>query len=414
MLSIGAILFFLLLLLAGYVLEPPAERLHVPRGVMLVTLGFAASELVTREFMLDTGIRWDNFNFLISNIFLPALTFHAALRLDARRIWNDIVPIFLLALPLMLAAVFIIGALLYLGVGHPEGFPIVIALLTAAMLSAADPGAVIGLLRRLGAPERLQVLLESEALFNDATAVVIFMVALQMTLPDAPFEGFVGASVSFLTIVAGGIAVGIVFGGILLFVLRYSGHVHIGAVATLACVYGAFLVAQFQFHFSGVMAVLATGLALAEFRRRRGLSGDFVESLWEFAAHVTSGLIFLIAGVTITLSMFRDEWLAMLIGIVALLLARTFIVFGLLGPLARMTESQRVPLNYQAAIAWTGTPGTFAMALALSLPVELEAWYTVQSIVYGTVLFGLFVQSSSLPWLLRRLKLTHKTNQGQT
>lgn len=406
MLSSGAVLFFLALLLAGYLLEPVAEYLHIPRGVLLVTLGFAASEIVTKEFMFDTGVRWDNFNFIISNVFLPILTFHAATRLDIREVWKDIFPIFLLALPLMLVAVFITAAILYIGIGHPVGFPVGIACLTAAILSAADPGALIGLLHKIGVPERLEVLLESEGLFNDATAVVLFMLLLEMSMPGAHAQSLAEATVSFLEMFGGGILVGVVCGVLALLIQRRNMQRQAAAVVTVVCAYGAFLVAQSLFNVSGVMAVLAAGLMLGEARRAAApIDGDFVTSFWEFAAYVTSALIFLIAGVTITLSMFRDEWLAMLIGILALLLARAVVVFGLLWPLTRMTRGQRVPLPYQAVITWAGAPGTFAMALALSLPTSLESWYTIQSIVYGVVLFSLFGQSTSMPWLMRRLKL---------
>ena len=42
------------------------------------------------------------------------------------------------------------------------------------------------------------------------------------------------------------------------------------------------------------------------------------------------------------------------------------------------------------------------MALALALPVQLDYWWTIQSIAFGVVIFALFFQSTSLPWVLRR------------
>jgi CPA1 family monovalent cation:H+ antiporter len=42
------------------------------------------------------------------------------------------------------------------------------------------------------------------------------------------------------------------------------------------------------------------------------------------------------------------------------------------------------------------------LALALSLPVTLEYWWTIQSIAYGVVLWTLLVQAGSMPWLVRR------------
>jgi CPA1 family monovalent cation:H+ antiporter len=128
-----------------------------------------------------------------------------------------------------------------------------------------------------------------------------------------------------------------------------------------------------------------------------------VQELWEFIAQVVGSLIFLMAGVTITLQMFREQWLAMLIGIAAVLLVRAAVVFGALGPLCMLPGATRIPLREQSILVWSGARGTMTLALALSLPLELEGWYTVQSAAYGVALFTLFVQAGTLPWLVRRV-----------
>ena len=178
-------------------------------------------------------------------------------------------------------------------------------------------------------------------------------------------------------------------------------------MVTLLTAYGAFIIAEDLFHFSGVMAVLAAGLFLGKmsFQIADGQDNKFTEDLWAFAAHVTELLIFLLAGVTITLTMFTDQWLAMLIGIVAVIVARVVIVFGLLSLFSRLPKVETVPLKHQAVLTWGGVRGTVTLALALSLPLMLESWFTVQSIAYGVVLFTLFVQTTSMNLLIRKLKL---------
>jgi CPA1 family monovalent cation:H+ antiporter len=46
------------------------------------------------------------------------------------------------------------------------------------MLSATDPVAVVALLKELGASKRLSLLIEGESLFNDGTAMVVFLLVL--------------------------------------------------------------------------------------------------------------------------------------------------------------------------------------------------------------------------------------------
>lgn len=49
-----------------------------------------------------------------------------------------------------------------------------------AMLSATDPVAVVALLKDLGAPKQLSLLIEGESLFNDGTAMAVFLVFLDL------------------------------------------------------------------------------------------------------------------------------------------------------------------------------------------------------------------------------------------
>ena len=88
-------------LLLALLLQIPARWLHLPLGSLLVLLGFGASEvLVAAGF--DLGLRWENFHQIVFFILIPVLLFESSLRLDWHAMARDAVPIFLLAIPLML------------------------------------------------------------------------------------------------------------------------------------------------------------------------------------------------------------------------------------------------------------------------------------------------------------------------
>ena len=114
--------------------------------------------------------------------------------------------------------------------------------------------------------------------------------------------------------------------------------------------------------------------------------------------------MFLLMGVTITIGMFEDNWLAMLIGIVAVLIARAVGVFGGAPLVSSLPGAERISMGYQQIMFVGGLRGAVTLALALSLPLELSYWWTVQSIAFGVVLFTLFVQAPLIPPLLKRLK----------
>jgi CPA1 family monovalent cation:H+ antiporter len=93
----------------------------------------------------------------------------------------------------------------------------------------------------------------------------------------------------------------------------------------------------------------------------------------------------------------------MMIGVAAVVLARSIAVFGGLALIQRVPGITPLPLRDQIVVVFGGVTGTVTLALALSLPIELDAWYTVQSIAYGIVVYMLFIQGPVLGVLLRRL-----------
>ncbi len=388
------------LLVLALVLQPLARRLHTPFAAVLVVAGFIASELVV-YFGHDTGVRAGNFHDLVFYVFLPILIFESAYNIDARLLFRNLLPILFLAIPLMLLSALITAALVYAGIAHPGGFPWIAALLTGALLSATDPVAVVALLREAGVSERLSLLLEGESLFNDATAIVLFGVFIAIaTGADGPVT-WPDAALHFFEVFFGGMLVGGLTGLVIAGVMKLLADPVSRAVATISCAYLAFAVAESLLHVSGVMAVLVAGLVLGRDREPE----SFVHRLWEFNAWVANALVFLLMGVTITTDMFTERWLAMLIGIAGVIIARAIGIFTFVPLLSRALPVEPVHRPDQAIMFWGGLRGAVTLALALSLPVTLDYWWTIQSIAFGVVLFTLFVQAPTTGPLIRNYRL---------
>jgi CPA1 family monovalent cation:H+ antiporter len=390
------------MLLIALLAEPVADRLRVPFGVVLVVVGFAGSEALV-AMGVDTGLRWQNFADLILYLFLPVLVFESALRLDVRKTLQDLAPILYLAVPLFLVSAFLIGAAVYFGIHHPTGLPWPVALLTGALLSATDPGAVSALFQRTGTEARLLRILDGEGLFSDATAIVLFSLLLSLATASADQVQIPAAVLEFLRILFGGLVTGILIGGLGVgLIFTFSGAIPCAIISLAAALFSTYLAEQL-FQVSGVMAVLAAGLVVGE-ANRRFCRVAFLGTLWELNAYVANALIFLLVGASITLGMFANQWLAMLIGIGAVLLARAVLIYGLFPPICWAPHIAPLNARQRTVLYWTGLRGAVTLALALSLPFELEAWYTVQSIAYGVVLFTLFLQAPTVPVLLKRLR----------
>lgn len=396
----SVVLLLMAMLLAALLLEPAARLIRLPLSAALVAGGFAGSQLMV-SLGLDTGLRWYHFHDLVFFVFLPALIFGSAISMDARLLLRNLVPILLLSLPLLLLATALSAALLYFGIGHPQGFPWLTALICGALISATDPVAVSELSKRLPVPKRLLTLMEGESLFNDATTIVLFMLLLSAAMTTDPQIIVVDAGITFLRLALGGLAVGLVLAFIAGLLIRWLGH---AVIVSLLAAYGSYLISETQLEVSGVMACLGCGLLLShKLRDLNTERAQQVDAWWSQLGWIANSSLFLLSGATITLLMFEERWLAMLIGIAAAVLTRSLGVWIAGGLTSVLPGQQFVSNAYRLMMSVAGLRGAVTLALALSLPLELEGWWTVQSIAYGVVLFSLFIQAPVIEPLLNRL-----------
>ena len=396
-------MIFMAMLLLAMSVEPVARRLHIPFTALLVVVGFAGSELVVAAGG-DTGLRWRDFNYLILHVFVPVLVFESAFNMQAGILLRNLPLVLVLAIPAMLLAAGVTGLVVYFGIGYPQAFPLVAALLCGVIVSATDPVAVVALFRELGAPPRLAALLEGESLFNDGIAVVVYSLLVAMAVNPDEAVGTGAVIITFFYMFVGGVLAGLAVGILAALLSRlFSGAVPLASISLItAC--SAFYLAEHFLHVSGIVAVLCAGLLLGErYRRGTGTSEQhFSARLWELGAYIANALLFLLLGVTVTLGMFSSQWFAMLLGIAGAIVARAGVIHLLLRPIARALPVEPLPASYRPVIMWGGLRGAVAAALALSLPTDIESWYTIQSIAYGVVLFTLFVQAPLMPRLVRR------------
>jgi CPA1 family monovalent cation:H+ antiporter len=361
--------------------------------------GFLAG-IGVEYFGVDTGLRAHHLRELVFFIILPVLIFEAAWHLKPVLLKRWLMPALLLATVGVLVSCIVNAVLLYLGVGHVEGFPWIAALLTGAILAATDPIAVVSQLRAQNAPEDLRTLFEGESLFNDATAVVLFTVFIGIALEPGG-EGQGGFLSYFIVVFFGGLAVGMICGLVSSIVALLLSNSPATMLVLVFTAFGSFYVAEHLLHVSGIMAVMAAALvvrwSLSEVENTLAAG---VGQTWDWLGLLFNSLLFVIMGLVVTVDMFREQWLAMLIAVAAALVARACAV-GVCGLLTYPLHNN-IGLGWQILLFWGGLRGAIAIALVLSLPVELPYWYTIQSMVFGVVLFGLLVQGTTNKFLIAR------------
>lgn len=350
----------------------------------------------------DTGIRYSNLRDIVFYIILPVLIFEAAWHLNPKLLRRWIIPVFLLATLGVLISCFVTGALLYMGVGHPTGFPWVAALLTGAILAATDPIAVMSQLKSLNAPEDLTALFEGESLLNDATGIVLFTIVVSFATgtggsQESSYLGY------FATVFFGGMMVGVLTGLLSTIAIVLLDNRAATVFVLILTAFGTFYVADHLLEMSGIMAVMLSAIIIRLLLHEvESTVAKGVGYTWEWLGLCFNSVLFVIMGLVVSLDMFREHWLAMLIAIFATLIARALAV----GSCALITRplDNNIPMKWQILLTWGGLRGAIAIALVLTLPVDLPYWWTIQSMVFGVVLFSLLVQGTTNSYLIKKFR----------
>ena len=386
------------LLLVVIVVAIAVRRLNVPYTVALVLVGLMLT--------LQNSVSANLTPALILTLFVPPLVFEAALNIQLGELRRSLPEILVLAVPGVIATTLIVGGLLSLTT--PLGLPT--AMLFGALISATDPVAVVSMFRSLGVSRRLAVLVESESLLNDGTAIVVFNLALMVAL-TGHFD-LLQSLADFLRVSVGGTVVGLALGWVTAQVIARIDDYLIETTLTTLLAFGSYLLGE-HLGFSGVLAVVAAGLVCGNLGPK-GMSPTtriVINNFWEYVAFLANSLIFLMIGLQVNLPALLAAWQPVAWAILAVLLARVLVVYGFGGLMRRFGSG--LPFNWLHVLNWGGLRGAIALALVLSLPVSLGPERELMKLMaFGVVLFTLLAQSTTIRPLLKKLGLvTHPAAQ---
>jgi len=401
-------------LLAGIViLTPLADKWRVPLPILLTIFGLAVPFVPG---VPTLAVEPE----LILPVVLPPLLFAATQKASAREFKENARPIIVLAVGLTVASAAATAV-----VAHWMGMDWGPAFVLGAIVAPPDPVAATAVARRLRLPGRLVTVLEGEGMFNDATALVMYKVAVAAVVAGE-FSG-AGLGKSLILAVVLGAGIGLAAGWLTNFALA---KLHLAAPETTVTLAVPFIVYVVTDHLqgSGVLAVLVLGLFLRTYSHTAITSGGWLlgRAVWEYAEYILTSLVFVFIGFELTNVLnsepLEDHAVALAAVVVVLLVvlrfAWIFPAVWLSRTRQRRRSSESTPVGNSETVvtAWAGMRGVVTVATALALPASVAGGaafpvrHTVVFVALVTVLATLVVQGLTLAPLVRKLKVGGDSN----
>jgi CPA1 family monovalent cation:H+ antiporter len=344
---------------------------------------------------------------------LPPILYQAALLTSWRDFKANLRPISLLAIGLVIVTTLVVGAAVKFLI--PD-MPWAIAFAFGAIVSPPDAVAATAILSKINMPRRIVTVLEGESLVNDASGLVLYKFAVAAALSGV-FSLF-EASVQFVLVSAGGIAIGMLLAGVFVAIHRYLGDPFIEVLLSLSVPYLAYVAAE-SVHVSGVLAVVAAGLLRGRYSPKM-VSAEMrilARSAWNILVFMLNSLIFILIGLQLSGVIARLEgytgWdlaaYALAVSMVAILVRFAWVYFAeylpaFLGLVLRRKTAPPLP-GEAFIVSWCGMRGIVSLAAALALPSSVAHRDVLIFLAFVVILVTLVVQGLTLAPLIRRLKL---------
>jgi len=354
--------------------------------------------------LVRAGVASIDFPTTLLRGFLAFLLFAGALQVNSADLFARKWTILALAtLGTLLSTGLIGGALLLVSQLLGLALPLPWCLVFGALISPTDPVSVLDVLKRVGIPRALQVIVAGESLFNDGVGVVLFTLTLSLAVPGHVAEtGSAHVAILFLVQAAGGALVGVALAYVAIRIMRGVDDTNVELFISLALASGTYSLAG-ALGTSGPIAVVAAGIVIGNLGMERAMSEATREHLtvfWRLVEEILNALLFLLIGLEIVaIDLDGRSILAMLAMIPIVLAARWLSVAASAWPVNLRFRTWGPLL----ILTWGGLRGGLSVAMALSLP-DGPAKAPILTIAYGIVVFSIVVQGLTLAPLARRVQ----------
>lgn len=352
-------------------------------------------------------------------VFLPPLLFGAGWRLPWSELLQNLRPIAILAIGLVLFTTLGIGLAAH---ALDPALPLGAAIVLGAIVSPTDPLAASAVARQVQLPRRLITILEGESLANDASGLVVYRIAVGAVVTGS-FSAF-GGAYTFALVATGGVAVGLAVGYLSVQLQKVVDDPPLQFALQLLTGYAAYLPAE-RIGVSGVFAAVAAGLVCGHswsyaLGARSRLSA---EAVWDTLDFLVNAVLFLLLGLQLPLvlaeagahDLRRLVATGLCVSLLAIALRMGWMFGGALIAQLRSTTARAAdpPPSWRAIalLGWSGMRGVLSLATALAVPhltasgAPFPGRAPILFYAFCVIVVTLIVQGLPLPQVMRWLRI---------
>jgi Na+/H+ antiporter len=354
---------------------------------------------------------------LVLVLVLPPLLYSAAFFSSLRDLRDNLRPIGLLAIGLVIATTIGVAVVAHAVI---DGMSWEAAFVLGAVVSPTDPVAASAIASRLGAPRRFVTIIEGESLINDSTALIAYKFALAAAVSGSFSLAEAGGRFVLNAVV--GIAIGLVVGWLVAQVRRTIDDAPTEIAISLVTPYFAYLPAE-ALGVSSVLAAVTTGIFLGWRSPQLITPSTRIEiyAVWGVVQFVLNAALFVLVGLQLPsvldgISALPTDSIVLYAVAVAgaVILVRFLWVFPATYVPRLLSERLRTrdpypPWQQPAIIAWTGMRGAVSLAAALAIPQAIDSGAPFPQrdliifLTYAVIAATLILQGLTLPMAIKLL-----------
>ena len=301
------------------------------------------------------------------------------------------------------------------------GLPVAAAIALGAIVAPPDAVAASAVLGQFKVPHRLTAILQGESLLNDATALLIYRIAVSAALGSVMLKDAVPV---VLLSTVGSVAAGYLFGRFSLLTLSRIEDAASSTVVQFAGTFAVWIIAD-KVGLSAIITIVVYAITIARTAPRRMSARRRVSaySVWESAVFVLNVLAFVLMGLQARSIVGRlagdgqgKAFVFAATVLVVVVVARLAWVLGYVAVMRWLArsgdeEQRRDAPTFRGAVlvGWCGMRGLVTLVVAIALPANFPGRDPIVLAAFAVVLGTLVLQGMSLKPLLRWLNFERDT-----